>query len=288
MNYRHAFHAGNPGDVFKHVLLLRLLRALQRKDKGFLYLDTHAGRGWYDLAAPPAPGRADREAEWPAGIGRLWGKAPRVGALADYLALVQEFNRRRGARGGRLRFYPGSPWLAALVRRPQDRLAFWERQPEEARVLQDEFGRRRRMTVVCGDGYDAPRAVLPPLERRALVLMDPPFEEQGEFAAVAGALREGLERFATGVFAVWYPVTERAGVAGFRAAVRALAPPAAFWAELTLSAQTQVRLKGCGMLVINPPWQFAEETPPLLGALAASLGLGPAAATGGGWLVPKA
>ena len=288
MNYRHAFHAGNFGDVFKHVLLLRLLRALQGKETGFLYLDTHAGRGAYDLSARPAPGRPVREPEWPQGIGRLWQAANLAPPLDDYVTLVREFNRRLGTGEGRLRFYPGSPWLAALARRPQDRLVFWERQTVEARVLRREFARMRRVRVECGDGYGAPRAVLPPAERRALVLIDPPFEETGEFSAVLKALREGLERLASGVFAVWYPVTERVRVEAFRTTVRAMAPPAAYWAELAASDRPQVRMKGCGLLVINPRWRFAEELPPLLSALAEALGFDAGKATRGAWLVPRA
>ncbi len=286
MNYRHAFHAGNFGDVFKHVLLLGLLRALQRKEKGFVYLDTHAGRGAYDLAG--APGRPERNPEWPQGIGRLWEAEQLPAALEDYVAQVRNFNRRRAGKGDQLRYYPGSPWLAALVRRPQDRLVFWERQEEEARALRREFAHQRRVQVTRGDGYDAPRALLPPLERRALVLIDPPFEDEGEFAAVTEALREGLARLASGVFAVWYPVTRRAGTDSFRNAVRALAPPAAFWAELEASGSPQVRMKGCGLLVINPPWGFAEGVPPLLAALADKLQLGAGAATRCAWLVPRA
>ena len=285
MNYRHAFHAGNYGDVFKHALLVLLLRALQRKEKGFLYLDTHAGRGAYPL--PGAPGPGGRAPEWPEGIGRLWTARGLPGPLADYVALVRAFNERAGAGGDRLRHYPGSPWLAALVRRPQDRLAFRERQPVEARVLRRAFARERRVTVECGDGYAAPKALLPPLERRALVLIDPPFEAADEFDAVLGALREGLERLPTGVFAVWYPVTERTRVARFFAGLHELRPPPALVAELAVTAAPEVRMKACGLLVLNPPWRFADELRPLLPVLAATLGVDAGAAARCEWLVPE-
>ena len=222
MNYRHSFHAGNYGDVFKHTLLVLLLRALQRKEKGFLYLDTHAGRGAYDLRA--APGRVARRPEWPQGIGRLWGTADLPPPLADYVALVRDFDRRAGAGGERPRLYPGSPWLAALVRRPQDRLALWEQQPGEARALRANLARRPRVAVTCGDGYRALRALLPPPERRALVLIDPPFEAPDEFDAILAALREGLQRLPGGVYAVWYPVTERARADAVHAALRNRTP----------------------------------------------------------------
>jgi 23S rRNA (adenine2030-N6)-methyltransferase len=285
MNYRHSFHAGNYGDVFKHTLLVVLLRALQRKDKGFLYLDTHAGRGAYDLRA--APGRTDRPPEWPQGIGRLWNAADLPPPLADYVALVRQFNERAGAGRGQLRFYPGSPWLASLVRRPQDRLALWERQPDEAGALRMEFARRRRVAVEWGDGYGALRAALPPPERRALVLIDPPFEDKDEFDTIFSALREGLRRFPSGVYAVWYPVTERTRADAFHAALRALAPPPTLWAELAVTTDPRVRMKACGLLVLNPPWRLADDLAPLLPVLADRLGLDGGAAARCGWLVPE-
>jgi 23S rRNA (adenine2030-N6)-methyltransferase len=288
MNYRHAFHAGNYGDVFKHTLLVMLWRALQRKDKGVLYLDTHAGRGAYDLRARPAPGRADRPPEWPEGIGRLWRAAGLPPPLADYVGLVRAFNERAGAAPDELRFYPGSPWLAAFARRPQDRLVFREQRADEAGALRDDLARMRRVAVECGDGYAALRAALPPPERRALVLIDPPFEAKDEFDAILGALREGLTRFASGVYAVWYPVTERARTDVFQRALRALAPPPTFWAELAVTADPQVRMKGCGLLVINPPWRFGGTVQALLPVLVDKLRLDAGAAARCGWLVPEA
>jgi 23S rRNA (adenine2030-N6)-methyltransferase len=287
MKYRHGFHAGNYGDVWKHTLLLLLWRMLQRKEKGLLYLDTHAGGGAYDLLAPAPGGPVGRLPEWPQGIGRVWAApGPLPPALAAYVELVREFNARRGSAGGNLRFYPGSPWIAALARRPQDRLLFREQQAEAAAALRAELADERRVTVECGDGYQAVRAALPPAERRALVLIDPPFEDQDEFAAVLGALREGLRRFSHGVYAVWYPLTQRADADAFRAALLHETPPPTFWTELTVAADPQVRLKGCGLLVINPPWQFADEVESLQPTLAALLGAEEAGGTArSGWLV---
>ncbi len=283
MNYDHAYHAGNYADVFKHVLLLRLWRALQRKEKGILYLDTHAGRGTYDLTAKPA-GRPERAQEWPAGIGRLWEARDLPASLVEYLDLVREYNRRHGS--GRLRHYPGSPALAALVRRPQDRLVFWERQDAPARSLRRKFDRVHRLSVTHGDGYGALRAHLPPPERRALVFIDPPFEAPDEFDAVRRALSEGLERLPTGVYAVWYPVTHRAKVAAFQAALARPQAQPAFWAELDVTGAPDIRMKGCGLLVINPPWHFAEDATGVLPKLAAWLGVDAGAAFRSGWLVP--
>ena len=287
MNYRHAFHAGNYADVFKHVWLVQLLRALQRKETGFLYLDTHAGRGAYDLGVAPSATRATRAPEWPEGIGRLWNSTGMPPAVADYVALVRQFNERAGGAPDRLGWYPGSPWLAALARRPQDRLALWERQPDEAAALRAGFARQRRVAVEAGDGYGAVRAALPPVERRALVLIDPPFEDQDEFDAILATLREGLRRFRDGVYAVWYPVTERARADAFLAKLKALRPPPTLWAELAVTADTQVRMKGCGLVVLNPPWRLFDDLAPLLPALAKRLSLDRGAAARCGWLVPE-
>jgi 23S rRNA (adenine2030-N6)-methyltransferase len=285
MNYRHTFHAGNYADVFKHVLLLKLLRGMQRKEKGFLYLDTHAGRGAFDLAA--GAGTPERTPEWPAGIGRLWKEPSALPVLEDYLAVVRDFNKRRGGGGVQPRYYPGSPSIAALVRRPQDRLALWEREDREARKLRDELEWSRSTAVECGDGYGALRAALPPLERRALVLIDPPYEEQTEFEAILTALVEGMLRFPSGVFAIWYPVTERTRVEAFRCALRVRWPAPVLEAELSVTANPQVRMKGCGLAVINPPWGFADEVKALLPELCSRLGVDSGASSRWGWLVPE-
>ena len=286
MNYRHQFHAGNFADVMKHVLLGQLGRALQKKDRGFLFLDTHAGRGRYDLTAAAAGDTHARQPEWPDGIGRLVGRADLPAAVADYVALVRDFDRRAGNSGEALRFYPGSPWLASAQARSQDRLVFCEKQPVECAALRDEFQFTPGVTVREMDGYEAVRAMLPPPERRALVLIDPPFEAQDEFAQIATALGEGLRRFPSGLLAVWYPLTARARVDDFFSAVRALSPPPTLAAELTIAgARAAMKMQGCGLLVINPPWQFDVEAEPLLGFLATALAQAPG---GGGrieWLV---
>ena len=287
MNYRHAFHAGNASDVFKHVLVLRLIRAMQRKEKGFLYLDTHAGRGAYDLNAPPAPGLEDRAPEWPGGIGRIWAAPDLPPPIAEFREIVRAFHARSGAAAEPLRLYPGSPWLAALARRPQDRMVFWEKQAMEAEALRGEFENERSVSVVCGDGYEALRAALPPAERRALVLIDPPFEDKEEFQSVLGALREGLKRFPSGVFAFWYPVAERARVDDFHAAALAMSPPPSLWTELAVTADPQVRMKGCGLLILNPPWRVADEINAVLPALARLLAVDSGAGASMGWLVSE-
>lgn len=273
MNYRHHFHAGNFADAMKHALLLQLVRALQKKEKGFLYLDTHAGRGRYDLERAALGDSLARQPEWPDGIGRLMaGDEAAPAPVREYCALVREFDRAGGNIADELRFYPGSPRLVRSVARPQDRLALCEKHPAECGALRADFMGEPSVAVHEMDGYVALRAMLPPPERRALVLIDPPFEAQDEFAQVASALGEGLRRFPSGVFAVWYPLTERARVEEFFAHMRDLEPPPTLACELEIAGQfAPMKLKGCGLLVINPPWRFDEEALPVLTYLATKL-----------------
>jgi 23S rRNA (adenine2030-N6)-methyltransferase len=296
VNYRHHFHAGNFADVMKHALLVQLIRALQKKEKGFLYLDTHAGRGHYDLNAAAKGDTLARKPEWPEGIGRLWEgsgegtpktEVPEV--VADYVALVREFNRSQGAESAAApRFYPGSPWFARQLARPQDRLALCEKQPDEFTALREQFQFSPRTTVQEMDGYVALRAMLPPPERRGLVLIDPPFEAQNEFAQIGAALGEGLRRFPSGVFSVWYPLTERARVDAFFAEVFALKPPPTLIAELEIAGeQAGIKMRGCGLLVINPPWGFDRAVAPLLTFLGEALAQAPGARAKVSWLVPE-
>jgi 23S rRNA (adenine2030-N6)-methyltransferase len=274
MNYRHHFHAGNHADVMKHALMVRLLRGLQQKEKGFLFLDTHAGRGRYDLTKAAAGESLARAPEWPDGIGRLWSRdrSAMPKAAVDYLEVVRTFDRRAGNLEELPRFYPGSPWIARLLARPVDRLALCEKHPVECAALRTEFGGMPRVTVHEMDGYVGVRALLPPVERRAIVLIDPPFEAQDEFAQISEAMEESLKRFPSGVFAVWYPLTIRARVDEFLAAVRALNPPPALFVELTIAGEASpLKMKGCGLLVINPPWGFADDALPVVTYLAGAL-----------------
>jgi 23S rRNA (adenine2030-N6)-methyltransferase len=288
MNYRHQFHAGNFADVMKHVLLIQLVRALQQKPKGFLYLDTHAGRGRYDLAAADRGDSLARAPEWPDGIGRVWTQDGLAGPLQDYVELVRQFDREHGNGGASPRFYPGSPWIARLLARPEDRLALCEKHPAEHAALAEEFIFSPNPSVQAMDGYVGVRAMLPPRERRALVLIDPPFETPDEFAQIARALRESLGRLPGGVVAVWYPLTERARLEAFFGELRMLPLPPTLTLELTVAGeQSPLKLRGCGLLVVNPPWQFDRIAQPALRMLGDALALAPG---GGGeleWLVPE-
>jgi 23S rRNA (adenine2030-N6)-methyltransferase len=285
VNYRHAYHAGNFADVLKHAILVRLLRALQRKEKGFVFVDTHAGRGRYDLNEASLGASRARAPEWPEGIGRLWDRADMPPEVADYLEVVRGFDRGQGNLDPGPRFYPGSPRIARLIARPQDRLELWERQPEECAALRDEFLGERRVSVHGADGYGAMRACLPPAERRALVLVDPPFEARGEWSLVTAALEEGLGRFPGGTYMVWYPLTGRARPEGFAAMLRARSA-AAFCVELVVDPGAP-RMTGCGVAIVNPPWRFDSEARAILTYLPKVLYRGSGAQGDVRWIVSR-
>jgi 23S rRNA (adenine2030-N6)-methyltransferase len=288
MNYRHHYHAGNYADVFKHGLLLLLIRAMQRKEKGFLYLDTHAGRGGYDLSMPSVlPDGRSREPEYPAGIGRLWRAKGLPPALNDYLELVRRFNDRNGATGEELKFYPGSPWIAKLLLRSQDRMTLCELRADDAEALDFEFARESRVKVEVIDGYTGLKAMLPPPEKRALVLIDPPFETKKEFADIARGLKDALKRLPGAVIAVWYPITERARTEEFHHALLGLATPTLF-AEVNIAgAESLLKMKGCGLLILNPPWQIDRDIRALLPVFRERLRAEAGASADCSWIVPE-
>ena len=266
MNYRHQYHAGNFADVMKHALLVQLIRSLQQKEKGFLFVDTHAGRGAYDLKAGASGLTLERTPEWPEGIGRLWDRTDLSPELADYLGLVKAYNIERGHKGPLPRFYPGSPTIARLLRRPQDRIALYEQHPEEAQSLGSRFN-ERGISVEQADGYRAAAALLPPPERRGLMLIDPPFEAADEWKQIAGAVQNAFERLESAVIAVWYPIADRANRRGFTDFWEGGALPPTLAAELIV-APGDPGLQGCGLLVFNPPWRFDQKAKTLGDALA--------------------
>jgi 23S rRNA (adenine2030-N6)-methyltransferase len=268
MNYRHGYHAGNFADVLKHTALCELLRLLTAKDKKLFVLDTHAGAGGYDLSGSQA--RRTGEAE--TGIVRLAG-LPRAGmpaAVARYLAAVTAYDRKFGPAGGELRRYPGSPRLVRAALRPGDRFIACELHPEEALLLKREFAGDRAVEVRQADGYKVLKALLPPVERRGLVLIDPPFEVPDEYEHLLRALRQGVRRFATGCYAIWYPIKDDAAAA-FAADLAAFKP---LLLELRLDGVAPGKLAACGLAVINPPWRFEEAMRDALSWIAAQLGPG--------------
>lgn len=271
MNYRHAFHAGNFADCMKHALLVWLLRALQRKPGAFAVLDTHAGIGRYDLAGPEAA----RTGEWRGGIGRLLD-AP-AGPLDDYVGLV----RAAGAPAA----YPGSPALVRALLRPGDRLACCELHPEDHAALRALFRGDAQVAVHHRDGWEALKALTPFPERRGLVLVDPPFEQEGEFQRMALGIALVAHRFRAGIQACWYPIKHRAPVRAFHAALREAGLRDLLAAELWLREPTDPqRLNGSGLLVANPPYRFEEEGGSILAALLARLGTGE---PGEGWAMTR-
>ena len=201
LSYRHAFHAGSHADVLKHTVLLQILDYLQQKDKSFWYVDTHAGAGRYRLQSP----EAQKTREFASGIERLWSRTDLPAALQAYREAV-----RRENGGGALQFYPGSPLLSAQVLREQDRLRLFELHPQDYEVLKNVLADDERALLAKHDGLAGLKSLLPPAPRRALVLIDPPYEEQREYRQVVDALKDALRRFPTGVYAVWYPLLEQA------------------------------------------------------------------------------
>jgi 23S rRNA (adenine2030-N6)-methyltransferase len=259
LSYRHAFHAGNDADVVKHVALCALIEAITRKDKPLLYLETHAGAGSYNLRNR----FAGHSHEASAGIGMLWGRifSEAPPAFARYLALVQALND-----GGKLRRYPGSPWLAQHLLRSGDRLALAELHPVDQPKLARLMRADARVTVANDDGYGLVRSLLPPIERRGLIFIDPSYETQDELHRLYKALVEGLKRFGTGVYAIWYPVGTKhhADTIVSYIARAARARPSKMldlrWERATAHARADgtAGLKGCGLAIINPPFGIDE------------------------------
>jgi 23S rRNA (adenine2030-N6)-methyltransferase len=289
VNYRHQYHAGNYADVFKHALMLPLIDGLQRKDKGVFFLDTHAGRGAYELElAPTLPDGRQRAPEWPPGIGRLWDDPNLDRSLEPFRQLVREFNVAKGAPAGELRFYPGSPCILRDRLRPQDRLALCELREDDAEALELAMGGNRRVKVQVLDGYNALKAMLPPPEKRGFILIDPPFENIGEFSDLVVGLEAALKRFAAGTYGVWYPITERARSEEFKERLLQLNPPPTLCAELQIASESSaVRMKGCGLIVINPPWQVDAQLREILAALVPILRIDEAGSGRITWLVPE-
>ena len=266
LSYRHAFHAGNHADVLKHTIELLLLDYLGQKDKPYWYVDTHAGAGCYALDQ----GYATQNAEFESGIARLWERDDLPAPLARYVDLVREMNP-----DGVLRFYPGSPYVAARAVRNQDRLRLFELHPADSRMLEENFADSgRRAQVVVGDGFNGLKSVMPPQPRRALTLIDPPYEDKRDYQRVVQALADALQRFPTGTFAIWYPLLQRLEARELPAALKRL--PASGWLNVTLSVQAPSAdgfgMHGSGMFILNPPWNLPDTLATLMPYLVSVLG----------------
>jgi 23S rRNA (adenine2030-N6)-methyltransferase len=273
MNYRHAFHAGNFADVFKHVILTRILLYLIRKGTALRVIDTHAGDGIYDLSADPA----EKTAEWRNGIGRLIAShaPPEVqSVLEPYLAIVAPL------LAGRPPLYPGSPALACRLLRRQDRMIFCDAHPDAVAALRarPEFGRDRRVKIVEIDGFTALKAFVPPIERRGLVLIDPPFEQKTELDELLTGLTTAARKWPTGVYMAWFPVKDRVAVKGFLDALVAAVTQAGITKLLRLELQVatprpNAPLVANGLIIINPPHPLAVEARAVLPYLAQTMGI---------------
>jgi 23S rRNA (adenine2030-N6)-methyltransferase len=271
MNYRHAFHAGNHADVFKHLVLSRLIALMARKEQPFAYLDTHAGLGLYDLQGD----QATRTGEWVEGIGRLWDADDLPELAADYMEVLRRMNRKEPG----LRYYPGSPELARRLTRSQDRVLLNEKHPEDGQLLKDNMKGDRRVAVHLGEGWHMPRALLPVAEKRAVMLIDPPFEQPDEMKRCAVALKETIGRMRQTVAAIWYPVKDQRLLKRFYQDLAETGAPKLLRVELHVHPlDTPASLNGSGLAIANPPWGLEEELRELMPYLAKKLGQ-----SQGGW-----
>lgn len=274
MNYQHAFHAGNFADVHKHVVLTRILDYLRQKPAAFRVIDIHAGASRYDLFGP----QAMRSGEWRDGIGRLFAR-PRSAArktdfalLAPYLDIVASLNP-----GGTLRAYPGSPLIVQALLRRQDRLIACELEPKAAAALKTALAGDARAKALAIDGWIALFANIPPKERRGLVLIDPPYEESGDFDRLSDALAQAHRKWPSGLYVLWYPIKAREAPDALARRLRRLNVPKILRCELSVAPpRADAALTGSGLIIVNPPFPLERELQMLLPALAGSL-----AATGG-------
>lgn len=277
MNYRHAYHAGNFADVFKHVVLTLVIEHLKAKPAPFRVLDTHAGIGRYDLTAEEAV----KTGEWQRGVGQLLGPNARAlppvvaQILAPYLDVVRAENPV-----GQLRYYPGSPLIARRLLRPFDRLIATELHPVDCAALAKRFQLDSQTKVIELDGWLTLKAFLPPKERRAVVLIDPPYELRDDLARMITGLAAAVRRFESGVYLMWYPIKDPREITDFHAALRVLGTPKTAAVELLIRApRDPAVLNGCGLILLNAPWTLPAALALVLPVLAERL----AVAAGGGY-----
>lgn len=263
--YRHAFHAGNHADVLKHIVLVQVLRYMNGKDKPYRFVDTHAGAGGYSLEGRYAQKKGEHEQ----GIGRLWGRDDLPEPVADYVERVRAFNP-----GGALEQYPGSPAIAHMLLRPTDQMRLFELHPTEHRILESYLGSQRGVEVRHADGFDGLKGQLPPSTRRGVVLIDPSYEGNGDYGRVVATLRDAVQRFAEGVYLVWYPQVQKVEAAELPRRLEALAPKGWLHARLTVAKPDAMGfgLAGSGMFVLNPPYTLHDTLAGVLPWLVETLG----------------
>lgn len=265
LSYRHGFHAGNFADVLKHLVLAHIIEHLLKKDKPFCYIDTHAGAGMYALCGELAL----KNREFDGGIGKLWARGDLPAGVAHYVELIRQFNQ-----GHDLLHYPGSPALAARLLRSEDRLFLYDLHSTEYKSLSAHFAKDRRVKTFHADGLADALGLLPPKERRGLVLIDPSYELDHEYRAVVEALKQMHKRFATGIYALWYPVVERQRIRRLERALRECGFAGMTLFELAIAEDSKGHgMTASGMIVINPPWTLASDLSPALAWLAQVLGV---------------
>lgn len=255
LSYRHSFHAGNHADVVKHIVLTLILTALKQKEKGFFYLDTHSGVGRYSLLSA----EAEKTGEYIEGIARLWDRTDLPEEVALYINALKKINK------GKLRFYAGSPLLAVQQLRPQDRALLTELHPNDFPLLRQEFAKVPNVVTKRENGFQQLKAALPPKEKRGLVLIDPPYELKNDYELVVKAIVEGYKRFATGVYAIWYPVVLRQHTKRIVKGLEATGIRKILQIELAVRPDSDQRgMTASGMIVINPPWQLEGQMKKIL------------------------
>lgn len=284
LSYRHAFHAGNHADVLKHASLSLVLASFKQKDKPFVYVDTHAGGGIYDLEHEWA--RKTKEAN--SGIQRLWHAPSQWPELADYFQVLNTLNTAQAGQ----QFYPGSPELARQLLRPQDRLILMELHPQEIEVLRGHLAKDHRVHIHQRDGLEGLNALTPPTPRRGLVLIDPAYERSEEYSQVVQAVKKAYLRWPTGTYLIWYPMLAKARDKSLRL-LHDLKEKSSFAsllvAELTVEAQhPDLGMHGSGLAIINPPWQLDQQLKTLLPRLAKTLQLATSSHWRVEWLIKAA
>ncbi len=277
LSYRHSFHAGNHADVVKHIVQSLILNSLKQKDKAFVYHDTHAGVGRYDLSHE----WSEKTGEYKQGIARIWQQTL-PDEVSSYIQAIKDLNPN-----DELRYYPGSPRVACAHLRSQDRMVLTELHPSDYPLLQQEFHRDRQVSMQQKDGFEHLKASLPPKERRGLVLIDPPYELAHEYQDVVKAIEQSYKRWSTGIYAIWYPVVYRHTIDDMIAGLQDLGIRKILQIELSVAPDSDERgMTASGMIVINPPWKLASQMEQILPILQQAI----APATGYGkveWIVPE-
>ncbi|ADP10689.1 conserved uncharacterized protein [Erwinia sp. Ejp617] len=279
LSYRHSFHAGNHADVLKHTVQSLIISALNEKDKPYLYLDTHAGAGRYQLSGE----HAERTGEYLEGIARIWQQDNIPEELAAYIGVVKNLNP-----GGKLRYYPGSPLIARFLLREFDKLQLTELHSSDFPLLRNEFLKDDRARTERADGYQQLKSKLPPPSRRGLILIDPPYEMKSDYQDVVKGIQEGYKRFNTGVFALWYPVVLRQQIKRMCNELEATGIRRILQIELAVRPDSDRRgMTASGMIVINPPWKLEQQMKNVLPWLHKMLVPAGTGHTKVSWIVPE-